>query len=257
MNVNLLTYNTHGLPWSRKRTKEICDWLLTQRPHILCLQEVFTQDARDYYTAALETQGYVIRAPDDGDCATLSSGLLTGFLKDIYTIITDVFCPYLSYHNVEIIANKGFHVLYLATSAGLRLTIINTHTQSETEISFIVGKDIVDTIRLAQFQQILDFIHSYNDPVLLCGDLNCERSPLSEIRFITPFKQNLLQKSTLYRTGEDLDHVAWFPRQYAPKGCEMCDFERFGPRLKGCKVFELPYSDHAPVLFNIYVPKVR
>jgi endonuclease/exonuclease/phosphatase family metal-dependent hydrolase len=205
----------------------------------------------------LEAEGYVIKTPDDSGCALLSSGLLTGFLQTSYNYKSDIFHPYLSYHNVEIIVNKGFHVLHLETPAGQRLNIINTHTQSDTEMSFLVGTKVVNDTRKEQFQQILDFLHSYKDPVLLCGDLNCERSPLSEIRFITPFKHNLLQKSTLYRTGEDIDHVAWFPRQYAPNGCEMCDFERFGPRLKGCKVFELPYSDHAPVLFDIYVPKVR
>lgn len=257
MKVNILTYNTHGLPWSRDTTKEICTWISLKQPHILCLQEVFTMKARRYYIELLEHVGYSIVLPEDTNLTILSSGLLTGFLQSHYSCTSSVFCPFMSNHNVEWLANKGFHVLRLNQKTGGSIAIINTHTQGDTDVSWIFGRAIIDKVRLEQFQQILDFVHDVKYPALVCGDLNCPRSPHSELRFITPLHQNLFHKSTFYRTGEDLDHVGWILTQYAPKGCEMCDVERFGPILEGCQVFQLPYSDHAPVLFDIRVPLIR
>lgn len=257
MDVNLLTYNTHGLPWSRVTTKDICDWISEKQPHIICLQEVFTKKARNYYIKMLEHVGYSIVVPEDGDVTALPSGLLSGFLRRMYCLESSVFCPYTSYQNVEVYANKGFHLLRLKNRAGKRLVIINTHMQSDTEARVFFGKKAVDSVRFQQFVQLLEFVHGLKTPVLLSGDLNCERSPHSELRFLTPLHQNLFHKATFYSTGEDLDHVAWILEQYAPKGCMMCDVERFGPILKGCTVFQLPYSDHAPVLFDIYVPLIR
>lgn len=267
MDVNILTYNTHGLPWSRDRTKEICDWIAVKQPHILCLQEVFTSKSRAYYTKFLNHAGYTMIIPEDTQISDeteafsvspLSSGLLTGFLRSKYSLESSVFCPYQSYHNVESLANKGFQVLRVRSRiTQTMLIIINTHTQSNTEVSFFFGSAFITTIRIQQFQQILDFVHGLTSPVLVCGDLNCERSPHSELRFITPLHQNLFHKSTFYSTGEDLDHVGWILPQYAPKGCELCDVERYGPILKNCQIYQLSYSDHAPVEFDIRVPLLR
>jgi hypothetical protein len=257
MEVNILTYNTHGLPWSRDTKKEITAWIVQKQPDILCLQEVFTLKARHYYVKMLFNAGYTIITPNDQDVTVLPSGLLTGFKTSAYSLTSHVFCPYLSYHNVEALANKGFHLLRLQSRKGLHIQIVNTHTQSNTEVSWWFGDRIIDIIRREQFQQILDFVHGVPYPVLICGDVNCPRSPHSDVRFLTPIHQNLVQKATFYSTGEDLDNVGWILPQYAPKGCELCDVERFGPILTNCEIFQLPYSDHAPVLFDIVVPFIR
>lgn len=254
MEVNLLTYNTHGLPWSRNTTKEICAWISAKQPHIVCLQEVFTVRARKYYVKMLNHAGYTVLTPDDEGVTLLPSGLLTAFLRANYDMISSVFCPYIHYHNVEIYANKGFHLLRLQQRNGLPIIIINTHTQSETEAKWIFGKKSIDAIRFQQIQQILDFVQCIKTPVLVCGDLNCEHSPHSELRFLTPLHQNLFKKATFYSSGEDIDHVGWLLRQYAREGCHTCDVERYGPVLKGCQIYQLPYSDHAPVEYDISIP---
>lgn len=254
MEVNLLTYNTHGLPWSRNTCKEISAWIALKQPHIVCLQEVFLSSSRAYYTKMLNRAGFTILTPEDSDVTLLPSGLLTGFLRSNYVCERSVFCPYISYHNVEIYALKGFHCLHLKHTSGFRLLIVNTHTQSDTEARWLFGKASIDRIRLEQFQQILTFVENANKPVLVCGDLNCTHSPHSELRFL---HQRLLKKATFYSSGEDIDHVGWILTQYAPKGCELCDVERHGPQIRGCKIYDLPYSDHAPVEYDIYVPVIR
>lgn len=257
MEVQILTYNTHGLPWSRNTTQKITEWLVQKRPSLLGLQEVFTLKDRKTYKETLEAAGYHLVVPEDTQVTLMPSGLVTGFLRSEYTLDSHVFCPYMNYHNVELFANKGFHVLRVRNKVGQRLILINTHTQSDTEASVVFGRKRIDAIRKEQIQQILSFVQSIRIPVLVFGDLNCRYSPHSELRFLTPIHQNLVAKSTFYETGEDIDHVAWLVDQYAPRGCEMCDIERYGPILLGCQIFQLPYSDHAPVLFDIYVPLIR
>jgi exonuclease III len=254
MEVSIITYNTHGLPWSRGRFKEIAGWLSDQNADIVCLQEVFTETAKQYYIKDLARAGYAVVVPEDDGLTPVGSGLLTMCKARRFACESSIFCSYQDYHNVEWFANKGFHVLRLIGKNG-RLVIVNTHTQSNTEVSFVFGEAIIDKIRRAQFKQIKDFFEGSRIPVLIVGDLNCAISPYSEVRFLNVLHENRFHKSTFFSTGEDLDHVAWMPCQYAKPGCSMCDIERFGPKLHGCQVYQIPYSDHAPVLYNIQVPK--
>lgn len=252
MDVSILTYNTHGLPWSCNRTREIGEWLVKQHVDFICLQEVFTQSNREYLLKILTRNGYKPIVPNDTDITILSSGLLTVVNKKI-KVISSIFCSYENYHNVEWFANKGFHVLRCIKNNKL-ITIVNTHTQSNTEISWFFGEKVIDDIRKAQFKQIRTFFTGSSSPVLIVGDLNCERSPYHEIRFLNYLHNNLFHKCTFKETGEDLDHCAWIPEQYAPKGCSMCDFERYGPQLTKCIINHIDFSDHYPVQFHITLP---
>ena len=254
MFLTILTYNTHGLPWSRDTSVDICEWLKSQRAHVICLQEVFVEANRTYYREQLERSGYHVLLPKDCDVALVTSGLLTAVLSSKFELISDCFYPYLHYHNVEIFANKGFHAVTVRERlTRRRLIIANTHMQSDTEMKWIFGRKVTAEVRKAQHQQILDSLKT-PDAVLVVGDMNAERSPHSLVRYMTLIDDSRLQKSTFYETGEDLDHVGWFPLQWARPNCPFCDFVRRGPRLTNCKVFQKPWSDHAPVIFSIFMP---
>ena len=253
MLCEILTYNTHGLPWSQDNSKPICGWIKETKPSIVCLQEVFRDSVRKYYQEQLVREGYTVVIPRDLGVTFMPSGLLTAFLDRDYTLISDCFCPYLDYHNVEFTANKGFHTLRLKQrKTGRIVHIVNTHTQSDNEVTWLFRK-AVSNIRKKQFQQILDFF-PHREPVLVVGDLNCEHSPHPHIRFLRTCTPALLKKRTFYLTGEDLDHIGWLPLQWANPDCPFCDIERNGPRMESCRVLQKPWSDHAPVIASIYIP---
>ena len=254
MFLTVLTYNTHGLPWSRDTSVEICEWLKERRPQIICLQEVFVEANRKYYKEHLERNGYRVCIPRDGGVTLVTSGLLTAFLTSSFEYINECFYPFLDYHNVEILANKGFFSIVIRERISRRILVIaNTHTQSDTELKWIFGTKVTHAIRKAQHKQMLDTLTTRN-PVLIVGDMNCERSPESLIRYMTLVDDSRIKKSTFYSTGEDLDHIAWFPLQWARPKCQFCDFVRNGPRLINCQVYQKPWSDHAPVFFSLFLP---
>ena len=252
MQTQILTYNIHGLPWSKCDYRAICDWIKHIQPVVVCLQEVFVESTRTFFKEHLERAGYSVCIPRDTNVAALTSGLLTAVLARECTIVSDCFYPFLDFHNVEWFANKGFHALRLRTRTG-GLHIVNTHTQSDTEISWLFGRGVTDAIRKKQCDQMVRFLEASASPVLIIGDLNCEVSPHPYIRFLSPLNDDM-HKATFYHTGENLDHIGWIPLQYAPAGCVFCDIVRRGPRLMACEIFQKPWSDHAPVLFTVLVP---
>jgi endonuclease/exonuclease/phosphatase family metal-dependent hydrolase len=254
MECEILSYNTHGLPWSRDSSKEIVGWLKTILPSIICLQEVFCSATRLFYKEQFERSGYRVSIPNDGNVAVLSSGLLIAVYERDYTILSECFCCFQDYHNVEIFANKGFHTVRLRNKLGKTLQIANTHTQSTTEISWLFGSS-VDAIRKKQIAQMLRYYSYTTDPVLIAGDLNCEQSPHSHLRFLQPLDSDPLHKKhTFYSTGEDLDHICWIPIQWAKPSCHHCDINRLGPSMTSCVVIEKPWSDHYPLLAKIKIP---
>ena len=254
MFLTVLTYNTHGLPWARDTSVEICEWLKECHPQIICLQEVFVDANRQYYKEHLERNGYQVCIPRDSGVSLVSSGLLTAFLVSRFDFIGECFYPYLDYHNVEIFANKGFYAVTIKERISKRTVVIaNTHMQSDTELKWFVGTEVTAKVRKNQHLQIINTLTTHH-PVLVVGDMNCERSPHSQMRYMTLIDDSRLQKSTFYSTGEDLDQIAWFPLQWARPNCPFCDFVRRGPRLTNCQVFNIPWSDHAPVLFSMFLP---
>ena len=262
MNVSVLTYNIRGLPWINDQSVAICDWILSKRPPIVCLQEVFRPSVRLYIQRRLEAAGYVVCIPKDDNVTLLNSGLLTACLLSEFLVLTAGFYPYLAYHNLEIFANKGFQTLTLRSRiSGRTFIIANTHMQSDTEVTWFLGREGTYAVRKAQHQQIVDTLMTAKDPAFLIGDLNIEHSPHSSVRYMTLPDESRLQKSTFYPTGENLDHCAWFPLQWAAAlasgpGCSFCDFNRRGPRMTRCEIYQLPFSDHAPVCFTFKIPKL-
>lgn len=262
MRCTILSYNIHGLPWSRDNSKHICNWFISIKPEIICLQEAFRPSIRQYFQEQLVRHGYRVCIPRDEGIAYMNSGLLTAVRESEYTVVSDCFSPYHDVHNLEYAANKGFHAVRLQhRKSRRRITIINTHTQSDTEVSWLFGKTVHHT-RRAQFQQILDFIQYDRYPVLLAGDLNTEYSPHPYVRFLQ--HADPIKKGTFYATGEDLDHIAWFPTHWARllgtvgnAECAFCNIDATGPRMEACSVLQKPWSDHAPLLVTVYVPPIK
>jgi endonuclease/exonuclease/phosphatase family metal-dependent hydrolase len=251
--VSVCTYNIHGLPWSRNNTRPIARWLKTLGVDCICIQEAFLETDRLYIKEQLERAGYVVCIPRDGDTAWLSSGLVTAVRSDTYIVLWDTFCPYLDMCGMEIFSNKGFHFLRVrCRSSGRPLILVNTHTQSNSEFSFHTTSA---AIRRAQFDQIVRFFSKTHHPVLIAGDLNCSVSLHPYLRFLDAGADLPIQKATFYKTGEDLDHVAWLVLQWAPAGCGFCDVRSRGPRLLSCVVHQKPWSDHAPVAFVVGLPE--
>jgi endonuclease/exonuclease/phosphatase family metal-dependent hydrolase len=265
MECQILTYNTHGLPWSTDTTKPICQWIKGRSPAIVCLQEVFLDANRAYYREHLERAGYTVIVPHDEGVGCLNSGLLTAVLDKAYVVEGHRFTGFDDFHNVEQFSNKGFLAARLCCRhTGRRLILINTHTQSSTFLSALFGEASIRRVRRAQIQQMLDLYAGMKDPALVVGDLNCEISPHPYLRFL---QMDLsLKKHTFPSTGEDLDHVAWMPLQWATAtafaaagkkgsgGCSFCDIDAQGPRIVACEITDVPWSDHLPLLVRVLVP---
>jgi exonuclease III len=245
MRIDILTYNIHGLPWARDHIESICNFLLEKMPPIICLQEVFLDRSRAFYKDFLEYLGYTVLIPRDDNVTLLPSGLLTAFKKTEFTVLSDCFCCFQDVHNVEWFANKGFHVARVIHRASRNVvSIVNTHTQSDTEVSWIFGRRIIAEIRKKQAMQMYTFLSVQKEPILITGDLNCETEPYEGLRFLHPPGCRPLKKRTFYSTGEDLDHIAALT-------------DRPLPHVTRCRIYDRPWSDHAPVVFSVQIQDSR
>lgn len=260
MKICALTYNVHGLPWSKNQSADIVRYLVSASPDTICLQEVFLTSMRLYFSKELGAHGYTVVTPRDEGVTVMNSGLLTAFRSSRFALVSDCFYPFTAYHDIEIGANKGFHTLRLSCrrpaspNDARRFLLVNTHAQSETPFNVLsLGIDAVAT-RAQQFAELVRWLENDPDPVLLAGDMNCERSPHPHIRFL---KDSVLRKVTMPSTGEDLDHVAWIPTQWAPLGTPWCMFDRTGVRALLYRVDPVPWSDHFPVVVDAEIPEIR
>ena len=239
--LSILTYNVKGLPWCKDYIEDICVFLSTVPADIICLQEVFTERARNFYKIFLEAIGYTVLLPNDSDVALLPSGLVTAFRQSKFHLRGKVFCPYIENHNFEWFAMKGFHVLQLERlSDGALFYITNTHTQSDT-LNWIFGRKGVRGVRQRQIDQLVRHFKGLTGTVIVVGDLNCETEPAAGLRFLHPSGVSPLKKRTFFDTGEDLDHVA-------------CLLDRPMPIVGAVRVFCEKWSDHAAVLFRVTLP---
>lgn len=256
MQVHAITYNIRGLPWSRTPIEKILVWCLEQRVPILCFQEAFTETCREKIRACLERNGYRVILPHDTGVTLFPSGLITAIHPRAFQVISSCFQPFLHYHNAEVFANKGFQRLTLRhTSTGHRFHLINTHTQSDEEIFQWTRYSYKKWIRRKQAEEILEACRDFGEPVIVLGDFNQESSLHPHLRTLHPPSSLPMKKSTFFRTGEDLDHVAWMPLQWSKiiGGCGFCG--SYGPQLERCTVHDVTWSDHAPVEVVVGIPE--
>jgi endonuclease/exonuclease/phosphatase family metal-dependent hydrolase len=250
MDISIITYNIHGLPWIRCPVVAIATWIVERSPDIVCIQEIFQDADRDTMKRCLEAGGYTVQIPMDFIPACLSSGLLTAVRSQRFTLHNSIFQPF--FHNFleDTFANKGFHILTLYDPRHNRyFRILNTHLQSNVELSCIIGTKIVCAVRNNQAAQILDYVgRDAGAPSLLVGDLNTHKDPHRYLRILHP-----LAKITFPATGENLDHVAWMPLEWAGT-CGYCAIH--GPLSVGCVVHsDIEWSDHLPVEYTIHLPR--
>jgi len=254
MKIRALTYNVHGLPWSKNQSADIVRYLISVSPDTICLQEVFLDTMRLYFSKELGARGYTVLTPRDEGVTILNSGLLTAFRTSRFTLTSDCFYPYMAHHDIEIGANKGFHTLrLLSLKDKRRVLLLNTHTQSETLFNVLSLGEPAAATRAHQFAEIVRWVDKDCDPVVLAGDMNCERSPHPHVRFL---KDSVLRKVTLPSTGEDLDHIAWIPTQWSPVGTTWCKFDSTGVRALLYRVDPVPWSDHFPVVVDVEIPEI-
>ncbi len=268
MLLHAITYNIHGLPWSSAKLDQILYWVLEMRVPVVCFQEAFTAHGRQTIRERLERHGYSVLLPRDEGVSLFPSGLVTAILNTHYDILETSFQPFLSYHNVEIFANKGFQRITLRDRrTQRRLHILNTHTQSDEEVLWWTPYSYRKSIRHQQAAQMLEYCADYVDPVLVMGDFNQESSLHPHLRTLHPPSALPIRKATFFSTGEDLDHVAWMPLQWSAtrggssgsssanasaSGCTFCG--KYGPALELCKVHQVSWSDHAPVELKVRLP---
>ena len=256
MRLHVITYNVRGLPWCRNHIQAIASWLGASTAPLLCLQEVFTASGRAQYTALLKKAGYRVLLPlDDIPTCVFPSGLLIAVRPERYQILSTSFQPYLHSINVDRFANKGFFTVRLYDRLfRRRCCIINTHTQSDWELSDLFGRTATERIRRKQAEQILAAMKDTQEPVFVVGDHNQEHSPHPYLRFLHPVSALPLKKTTFMESGEDLDHLAWLPLQWTRPGCTFCDVRDKAPRLIGCQIHQHPWSDHACVEMQVDIP---
>ncbi len=252
---HVLTYNIHGLPWCKQYSSEILTWIQQNPIPILCFQELFTKKGRDLYKAELSKQGYDVYLPNDEGVSLFPSGLMIAVDPKKYTVHSTMFRPYLYFNYSDSFANKGFFGVELEDRVSKhRFYLFNTHMQSDWEGSVITGRGDTMRIRKQQAEQILNTCTELPHPVLVIGDLNQEEQLHCYLRFLHPMSCMPMKKATFIQTGEDLDHVAWLPLQYAKEGCGFCDIRKSGPQLTKILIHALPFSDHAAIEATIQIP---
>ena len=213
MNIKIVSYNIHGLPWQYDNDELICDYLIKSNADILFLQEVFTPLRVSFVIKILQMTGYKVYLPNDSDIQTLfGSGLMICIHNRLkYKYICNRFTPYLHYSNLDMFAAKGFYsiVLYIENSY---IRLINTHLQSDCELNNYTGRLRTSTIRRLQAQQIIDTYKSSKIPTLIIGDLNEEESLNPWFSYSCCSK---CEKLITFPDGEqNIDHIVWIKNGY-------------------------------------------
>jgi endonuclease/exonuclease/phosphatase family metal-dependent hydrolase len=257
MKCHILTYNIHGLPWCKTDNQEIIQWIQSRKFPIVCFQELFTAKGKQLYSEKLSDAEYEVLFPMDEGVTLFPSGLCVCIQRPVYRVLDTFFRPFLTYNYSDRFANKGFFGIHLENrETGKRMYIVNTHVQSDWELTHLFGNSDTYKIRRNQAEQIVEFCEELRDPVLVVGDLNQETSLHAYLRFLHPITDLPLKKATFFQTGEDLDHICWLPLQYAKRGCGYCDIRRRGPQLLECVVHPHSWSDHAAVESRVFIPDI-
>lgn len=184
--LSVLTYNVKGLPWpiasGRAADLAVIGERLRdlrrrgQAPHVVVLQEAFTQDAREIGQAA----GYRYRIDGTSDTATgkfVGSGLQ--ILSD-YPMVDarriafgDAACA-----GYDCLANKGAVAASIVVpGVATHVAIATTHLNSRTASGVAPAR--ADRAYAAQVAALGDFLSSarrVTDPLIVAGDFNVGRT---------------------------------------------------------------------------------
>lgn len=236
MNLHILTYNIHGMPWANTDMKNLFTWVFeTSTADILCFQELWSTTDRVLLQEYCKIYGWNVSFPRDScslgyilkglDCG---SGLAVAY-KSVYELVsTPLFIPFEEAAGVDKFITKGFYYLKFKYQNKV-FSLLNTHFQSDfTEIPCC--RINYKFSRLAQEFAIYSYAKRLQEPTLICGDLNQETCKF--LHFLEKKKH-----ITFTDTGEHLDHLCTLRGEQAFSLTESIYFDK------------IQYSDHIPVLF--------
>ena len=240
--LSILTYNIHGLPWEPDHTGPIASWSGSCGADVLCFQEVFTETRRSTLQRILEDHGYSVYIPNDIIRTFLSSGLCIAVKSSSsWKIQSMQFIPFFEYAFWDSIANKGFFSVVLQHVNGKKIQIVNTHLQSDSELSLLYNITRIyytNHVRTKQLEEIVKTYGTSELPTVIIGDLNQEGLIHPRIQNICCTHRDSIV--TFPSTGENLDHAAWIT------GTGLL------PHLQRCHVHnKVTHSDHSPIVFTI------
>jgi len=245
MLLKIFSYNILGLPFLPDIwTAPLELWLKNTDYDFICLQEVFTVGRIELLTKRLIKEGYTVCKPNDflERQNLLGSGLITAVKSAVWSVESEGFIQFKESIGAEKLANKGIHWLLLEHKiTGESLLLINTHMQADHPFNYFVGCLDTRPTRRNQVIQLLEFISSLSAiKHIIVGDLNSDIEAHEDLKYLTG-SSNGIQKHTFESTGEDLDHVAIFPK-----------FWKRLPILKEAIVLSnLWWSDHWPLQVTI------
>lgn len=239
MNIRVLTYNIHGLPWIQCDLDKILEWLFTvPNADIICIQELWSEPARKKVSQVARQRGWHSYFPYDpvwlGSLLrgmTAGSGLCILAKPTLILKGAPLFKPFSLHGGVDSIMSKGFFLLTFAHEGKL-FNIVNTHLQSDfTE--FDCCRICYQKVR--KFQEFELYTHMSKKPniSLIIGDMNM--SIFKWFERVDP-----RDHITFPETEEHLDHLI----------CLKSDVEEI-QHQKTEFYDKVDLSDHIPVLFEV------
>jgi hypothetical protein len=203
---------------------------------------VFTEARKRTLQTNLETSGYRCFFPVDDIQSILPSGLCIALrTSSLWSHQSTRFTPFFNYIYADIFANKGFFKITLQHVTGMQINIINTHMQSDIELSYLKGSSKTSNIRKQQLHQIVQEYGQSKVPTFIVGDLNQEGMIHPSVKNICCNHGDAI--STFPPTGENLDHMAWIVGT------------GISPRLHSIHIGdEVSWSDHSPLLCTFKLP---
>lgn len=208
--IKIATYNTQILigKVSKRKLEHLTLSLIDVRDEIdiLCLQEVFVEDGREYLIKKLKDiwPHYVHKAGED--LFVFEDSGLMFFSK--FPIISYVFNPYQKSIGSDILADKGYLKVKVKINKTETLTVVNTHLQSDYGIKNKDGA-VVRHIQLEVLKkQKCD---------ILMGDLNVICYTL-EYKKMTKILSHLKDVYSSDKDGEESKKVKKRPNTHEDDG---------------------------------------
>lgn len=234
MALNLLTYNTHGLPWNRVNMKGIADWIFgVSNAHAVCLQEVFSKKDRIYLTYRAEEKGWTVLSPDDLGCIPrfeCTSGLLTLVHPTLQVKDEPVFQSFKTCNGADRLVSKGYFKVTLSNNRH-EFQLFNTHMQSDVTEFWCHRLNYV-WARHEQEKELFLAASKEEFPLVL-GDINT-----NEFQYFEPVDPNF--HVTFPGTGEHLDHLLILLRDFHKVEYTETTYHK-----------NVPWSDHIPVCYSV------
>jgi endonuclease/exonuclease/phosphatase family metal-dependent hydrolase len=237
MDLRVLTYNVHGLPWTRVPILPMLAWMSRRTSaDVICLQEVFQRKAMTDLITYAPVYGYRALVPPDcvtPSCFANPSGLCT-LVKDSLFVSGWEFTPFDDAGGLEWFVQKGVFRIE-CWKDDVRVDLFNTHFQSDvTEIPCLRIRH--QHTRDRQESQV-ELVASRSECPIIAGDFN-------QSLFHTLERLDTTFHATFPETYEHLDHIL----VYGPSRRRILHH-------RTTYFDEMTASDHIPVLTCLRIRK--